>query len=467
MITIEELMPEKHFLRDLDKYVSFDFIYEKVAHLYSSTGRRSVDPIVLVKMLLIGFLYGIDSERRLVQDIEVNIAYRWFLGIDLDESVPDHSTISQTRRRKWRGSSIFEDIFTEIVKRCIDAGLVDGSLLLTDSTNIKANASISKREVVTITAAPREYMKKLEKICEEEELKIRAEAISKGKKKSGYKSDEAPKTRKVEKSLTDADSGLLNRPGKPKGFHYLSHQSVDGKSGIITDVHVTPANTEDFEPYADRIKHQIRKYSFNITEVGIDSGYDYEEIHKEMYDLGIKTYTPLIEMEKVTRDKVYPPSSFSYDIEGDAYICPNGCRLKYSSVDNHERKKIYRASQHDCKNCPLRTKCIGGKTNRPRLLKMSFFQKEIELQRANYETPRYYEVQRKRRIYCEGNFALQKDNHNLRRTRKQGNEQLTEHCLCSALALNLKRLVKYLKSEAFSCYSGCVFLFCHWKRGFG
>ena len=131
VVTLEKLMPQEHFLRDLDRCVDFSFIYEKVEALYSNTGRPSVDPVMLVKMLLIGYLYGIESERRLEQEIRVNIAYRWFLGIELDEPVPDHSTISQLRRRKFSGTTVFQDIFDEIVRKCIEAGLVTGKLLLT------------------------------------------------------------------------------------------------------------------------------------------------------------------------------------------------------------------------------------------------------------------------------------------------------------------------------------------------
>jgi transposase len=154
--TLEELMPQEYFLRDLSALVDFSFICEKIEHLYSHVGRPSIDPVVLVKMLLIGFLYGIDSERRIEKEVQVNIAYRWFLGIDLDARVPDHSTISQTRRRKFNSTNIFEEIFAEIVKKCIEAGLVDGSLILTDSTHIKASASMKRKETVTVKVEPSE-----------------------------------------------------------------------------------------------------------------------------------------------------------------------------------------------------------------------------------------------------------------------------------------------------------------------
>lgn len=164
--------------------------------------------------------------------------------------------------------------------------------------------------------------------------------------------------------------------------------------------------------------------------------------------MGIKTYTPLIDTEAIRRhSKMYSPADFTYDEGKNTYICPNNCELKYSSVDTSERKKVYRSSRKDCSLCPLRMKCIGGSTITARAIRVSFFKNEVDFQRSNHGTKRYYEVQQKRRIFCEGAFALQKDNHNLRRTRKRGHERVTEHCLCSALALNIKKLVKYLKHK--------------------
>ena len=134
-VTMESLMPEKHFLRDLERLVDFSFVYDKVESMYSHTGRRSVDPVVIVKMMLLGYLYGIDSERRLEQEVQVNIAYRWFLGINLDESVPDHSTFSQLRRRKFNGTTLFEDVFEKVVRLCIEKGLITGSNLLSKTVS--------------------------------------------------------------------------------------------------------------------------------------------------------------------------------------------------------------------------------------------------------------------------------------------------------------------------------------------
>ena len=156
-------MPKEHFLRDLEKYVDFRFIYDKVKDLYSNKGRPSIDPIMIIKMLLIGYLYGIDSERKLEQGIRLNISYLWFVGLCLDGVVPDHSTISQLRRRKFKNTAIFEEIFDEIVRKCMEAGLVSRKMLLTDSTHVRANARNGRSEVIEVPDTLSEYMKKLDK----------------------------------------------------------------------------------------------------------------------------------------------------------------------------------------------------------------------------------------------------------------------------------------------------------------
>jgi len=204
-VTMESLMPERHFLRDLDRLVDFSLVYDKVESLYSHTGRRSVDPVVIVKMMLLGYLYGIDSERRLEQEVQVNIAFRWFLRIDLDEPVPDHSTFSQLRRRKFNETTLFEDIFTEVVRLCINHGLITGKLLLTDSTHVRANARNDLYETVTVTEEPTDYIKRLNE-----------KAVQEGLLSEDYAERMTPETREIKRSTTDPESGCMNRPGKPR-----------------------------------------------------------------------------------------------------------------------------------------------------------------------------------------------------------------------------------------------------------
>ena len=158
MVTIEDLVPEDHFLRKLERALDLSFVYEESAHLDSGRyGRPPVDPVVMVKYLLLGFLYGIPSERQIEQRCADSNAFRWYLGIDLDERVPDHSTISQLRRRKPRFRKVFRRLFEEVVRQCIEKGLVSGRLVATDSTHVKANASRSSEYLTEMPEEPGLY----------------------------------------------------------------------------------------------------------------------------------------------------------------------------------------------------------------------------------------------------------------------------------------------------------------------
>lgn len=437
-VTLDELMPQEHFLRDLDRCVDFNFIYDKVEALYSNTGRPSVDPVMLIKMMLIGYLYGIESERRLEREVRVNIAYRWFLGIELDEPVPDHSTISQLRRRKFSGTTIFQDIFDEIVRKCMERGLVTGKLLLTDSTHIRANARNDLREVIEVPDTPSEYMQRLDR-----------EAFEIGLIEDPVVYPE--KTKPVTRSTTDPDTGLLNRPGKPQGFHYLSHQTCDSENGIITDVYVTPGNIPDCVPHASRLEHQIDKFGFETEAICADTGYDSNEVYNAMLHRNIKAFIPERCRSGVANYEAdFDPRYFIYSKEQDEYICPGGKVLRFSNYNKKNRRKRYLAKMEDCRNCPFREKCLG-KSKNARMIERSLHEEAREHQAANRNTPEYHNAIRLRKIWCEGNFAHQKEQHNLRRTFKRGIEKLTEQCLLSACALNIKRLVKAMRVALFYC----------------
>lgn len=437
-VTLEGLMPQEHFLRNLDKAIDFSFIYDKVEHLYSNTGRPSVDPVVLVKMLLIGYLYGIESERKLEQEIQVNIAYRWFIGIELDEPVPDHSTISQLRRRKFSGTTIFQDIFDEIVHKCMKEGLVSGKLLLTDSTHIRANTDNTKREIIEVADTPSEYIQKLDR--EAYETGFIKESVVYPKK-----------TKAVTKSITDPECGLLNRPGKPNAFCYLNHQTCDADNGITTDVFITKANVNDCTPHTQRLEYQIDKFGFNTEAICADAGYDNCEVYDAMLKRGIKTYIPQknkpVSHQNYTED--FAPEKFIYDEENDRYICPAGKILKLHNYVKRKGYKRYCANALDCRECPYRQQCINNSKN-PRRLERHMHEKARREQVKNVNTPEYFSAMRLRKVWCEGNFAHQKEQHNLRRTFNRGIEKVTEQCLLWVYALNLKRLVKALEKVQIS-----------------
>ena len=430
-VTMESLMPERHFLRDLDRLVDFSFVYDKVESLYSHTGRRSVDPVVIVKMMLLGYLYGIDSERRLEQEVQVNIAFRWFLRIDLDEPVPDHSTFSQLRRRKFNETTLFEDIFTEVVRLCISHGLITGKLLLTDSTHVRANARNDLYETVTVTEEPTDYIKRLNE-----------KAVQDGLLSEDYAERMTPETREIKRSTTDPESGCMNRPGKPTGFHYLDHQTCDSEHGLITDVFVTPGNASDCSVHSERIQHQIDKFQFETEAVSADRGYDCAEIHADMLARGIKTY---IAKRKSNSGKngLFSVDDFSYNEESDTVICPQGEHLHFSYYSPKDGVRHYRGKTEICQNCPLKKNCISNKSKH-RMVHLPSLREASEKQHESDGTEAYKEALRLRKIWCEGNFSHQKANHNLKRIRMRGLGKATVHCLLSATAFNLKRMVRLL-----------------------
>ncbi len=178
LITIEDLVPMDHLLRKVNDIIDFSFIYDEVENLYcSNNGRPSIDPVILGKFLLIGFLYGINSERRISEEIQVNMAYRWFLGLDIMDKVPDHSTISQNRRRRFNGSGLFRNIFQKTVAICIEKGLADGKLVFTDSTHMKANASRKTEYIKQVEEVTNEYLEELDQY----EEAVRKQLESEGK----------------------------------------------------------------------------------------------------------------------------------------------------------------------------------------------------------------------------------------------------------------------------------------------
>lgn len=381
---------------------------------------------------MIGYIYGIDSERKLEQEITVNIAYRWFLGIDFDERVPDHSTISQLRHRKFDGTTVFRDVFDEIVRKCIEAGLIDGKLLLTDSTHIRANARNDLREVIEVPDTPTEYMQKLDR-----------EAYELGLIKEPVEYDTA-KTKEVTKSITDPECGLMKRPGKPIGFHYLDHQTCDSKHGIITDVFVTAGNVHDSTPHTARLKYQIDKFDLKTEAICADASYDSGEVYDSMLKLNIKTFIPERSRSGTPNyESEFEPKNFTYCETEDKIICPAGNELTFSTYRKKDRRKRYSAGKSDCKECPHKNPCIGNSKN-PRNVDRSLHEEARSVQRKNLNSPEYNAAMRLRQIWCEGNFSHQKERHNLRRTRKRGIERVTEQCLLSACALNLKRLVGLL-----------------------
>src|SRR5690606_37726240 len=358
MVTLEELVPPDHLLRKIARVIDFSFIHPLTAPLYcADNGRPPLDPTLMFKALFIGYLFGVRSERQLVREIEVNVAYRWFLGLKLTDPVFDASTLSQNRRRRYNDTTVAQDIFDAIVEQAIRHGLVDGTVLYTDSTHLKANANKNRFDLAVVAKSRADYWNALDAaIAEDREAR--------GKKPLKEK-PRAPAEKETKVSRTDPDAGYMVRDGKPKGFFYLDHRTVDGQLGIITDTHTTPANVHDSIVYLGRLDRQRERFGFDVGAIGLDAGYATSGIAKGLEErsiLGVTGYrrpTP-------PRPGMMPPKAFTYEAHVDGYRCPQGQLLAYARTDRTGYRH-YKSNPVICRTCPLLASCTSS-ANATRLI---------------------------------------------------------------------------------------------------
>ena len=431
MVTIEDLMPREHFLRKLEAALDLSFVYEETAPLYSKKyGRPAIDPVVIVKYLLVGFLYGIPSERQIERRVQTDIALRWYLGLDLFDRVPDHSTVSQLRRRKPSFRKVFRRLFEEVVGQCIEKGLVSGRVVGADSTHVRANASRASEE-------------RLDDYEEEglEELERRTGKRRKKRTKQ-IKRDNRRTHKRV--SRTDPESGHLKRPGKPEGPHYLAHQAVDSDYGIIVGQTVTAGDVNDSVPFLGLIEH-IHENVVPIQAATADAAYDFPLAHRALGELGIGFFvrpqkTAARVSVQFTRD------DFCRDENRDVYLCPIGKELCLRRLARSASGLFweYQADKRDCALCPLWEKCLRESDKRgARKVSVSYFAADRQRNLERRSSPEYREALKLRQVWCEGSFSAQKREHNLARVLRRGLEAAEDHCLLSATALNLKRMIKH------------------------
>lgn len=444
---LELLVPANHLLRMIDEHIDFSFIYEKVRPFYSEThGRPSLDPVRLFKMMLVGYLYGIPSERQLEQEIHLNVAYRWFLGLGLHDAVPDHSTISWNRKNRFQGSDIFQEIFDEVVRLAIAHRMVGGRLLFTDSTHIQAHANKNRYTMQVVSQTPLSYMSELEEA-------INADREAHEKKPLPPLAEpraEEQETRK--RSTTDPDSGWLKRSGKPECFAYLDHRTVDHKYNIITDVHVTAGNVNDATVYVERLKRQIEVFGFgeSLEAVGLDSGYMTPYICKSVVSLNVAA--AIVERDAPTRKGTLPKQYFTYDPERDVYFCPQGEILQYGTT-NRNGYKEYRSTPTVCAACPMRETCTSNADQKRTILR-HVWEEEKEIVIAYSQSEAGRQLSRRRNETIERSFADAKVHHGLRRCRMRGREKVQEQALMTAVAQNLKKIARLLASSSPCARSG-------------
>jgi transposase len=440
LVSIAALVPEGHLLRKVDRAVEFGFIRERVKHLYcEDNGRPALDPVVLFKLLLLGYLYGVRSERQLMREVEVNVAYRWFLGLRLRDKVPDASTLSQNRRRRFAESTVYQEIFDEIVLLAVNKGLASGTVLYTDSTHLKANANKNKFDLAQVAVQPAAYLAALDEAITEDRA-AHGKAPLKAKL---VETDSKAETKEIKVSRTDKDSGYMVRDGKPKGFFYLDHRTVDGRHAIITDTHVTPANVHDSVPYLGRLDRQRERFNFNIRAVGVDAGYAAAAITQGLEERNI--YGVIGYRTPTHRDGYFYKREYRYDEKLDVYICPNGQLLSYRTT-NREGYRQYHSDPAQCRNCPVRHKCTQS-SNSTKVVTRHVWEdsrERIDQHRLNRVGKRIY---KRRKETVERSFADAKQLHGHRYARMRGLNKVQQQCLLAATAQNIKKIALLLSSN--------------------
>jgi transposase len=437
LVSIEALVPDKHLLRKVEAAVDFSFIRERVKHLYcEDNGRPALDPVVLFKLLLLGYLYGVRSERQLMREVEVNVAYRWFLGLKLRDKVPDASTLSQNRRRRFAESTIYQEIFDQIVELAVSKGLASGSVLYTDSTHLKANANKNKYDLAEVKVKPAEYLQALD-------AAITEDRAAHGREPLKDTSSAEPETKQIKVSRTDKDAGYMVREGKPKGFFYLDHRTVDGKHAIITDTHVTPANVHDSVPYLGRLDRQRERFNFSIRAVGVDAGYAAAAITKGLEQrniYGVIGYRP-----PTHRDGYFYKRDYKYDEKLDVYICPNGQLLSYRTT-NREGYRQYHSDPAQCAQCPVRQKCTQSR-NQTKVVTRHVWESSRERMDQHRLSRVGKRIYKRRKETVERSFADAKQLHGHRYARFRGLTRVQQQCLLAATAQNIKKIAMLLSKN--------------------
>lgn len=461
MVTLDQLVPRDHLLRLIDTHLRFDFIREKTEGLYcANNGRPAIDPVVLFKMLFIGYLFGVRSERQLVREIEVNVAYRWFLGLRLTDKVPDASTLSQNRRRRFAGTGIEQAIFDAIVEQAIEHRLIGGRVLYTDSTHLKANANKRHYEMVDVEQTPAAYLAELDAAVDAERAAAgqkplrRAPAASEPPESGPGGEPTAPSepmpdapaadTRQIKRSTVDPDSGFMVRDQKPVGFFYLDHRTVDGVHALIVDTHVTPGNVNDATPYLARLDRARTRFDLKLAAVGLDAGYFTPWVCKGIIERGL--YGVMGYRRPSHREGYFHKREYAYDAQSDSYRCPAGQVIVYRGT-NRMGYREYASDPGQCRQCPQRARCTQSQ-NAQKLITRHLWQPFKEQIDANRLTDLGKRLYGPRKETVERSFADAKELHGHRYARFRGRAKVQAQCLLSAACQNMKKIALLLARRA-------------------
>jgi len=441
LISLEAAMPPNHFYRHLQRVLDLTFVRDLVADCYASGGRPSIDPVVFFKLELIMFFEGIRSERKLIELASLNLAHRWYLGYNLDEPLPDHSTLSKIRTRL--GLPVFRRFFETITEQCIAAGLVWGEELIFDATRVRANAAMDSL-IPRLRLLTAEHLAHLEE--SEPPITLAASNEARWDLLTQCRLDpERPPTAKGGRksdfrwSPSDPDAALMRSTGERAYLGYQQHAVVDGgKARIILHALVTPGDVMENTPMLDQLRRVLFRWRVRPERVIADTTYGtIDNIRMLEGEEDIRAYMPLPDWEHKTA--YYGPGQFRYDAERDVYVCPEGTLLRPWRRELKAEKIEYRAEAAICNACPMKTACTPSEQGRQ--VHRSFHAQYLERVRGYHETEEYQKAMRKRRVWIEPLFGEAKQWHGMRQFRLRGLQKVNIEGLFIAAGQNLKRLL--------------------------
>jgi transposase len=423
---LEDQVPESHLLRLIEKHISFAFVRERLKASYSDTGRPSIDPELLLRILLIGYLYGVTSERKLVEELRMHLAWRWFTGLGFDQEIPHHSTFSKNRHGRFQESKLFEELFEQIVRQCVEVGLVQGEHLSVDGSFVEANAAKESRipreqlgEAVQVHHAVRQYLKELEQQNPVEE----------------------PVHQQDQVSTTDPDSTYATKGGTPARLGYYDNYLVDNHSCVIVGVQATAARmSQETVAAQDMLTRFTQWQGREPQSLAADTTYGNGEFLQWLADRSITPYMRTRDSIHRKNSPFYGPERFTYQPEHNRYICPAGQPLNYGGRVHRNRAYNYIGTRKRCGACSQRGQCTRAAF---RSLIIHRYESARERARELANTPEFAKAQRQRKK-VEALFAELKNQIGLRRLRLRRLRFVREQFFLAAAAQNLKRLVRFL-----------------------
>jgi len=437
--SMEDHVPEDHLLRGIHQFLDLSSFRQHLEPFYSPVGRPSIDPELMIRMLIVGYCFGIRSERRLCEEVHLNLAYRWFCRLGLEDQVPNHSTFSKNRHGRFRDSDAFRHLFESVLQRCMAEGLVRGEGFATDASIIKADAQRQKGvpgdqpidwgNAEEASRPVREYLAALEETND-------------------------PGTPRKSISLTDPAAFWTGATGGPAFFAYSTNYLIDLKAGIILDVEASAVNkAAEVDATKTMIERVEDKFDLKPERLVGDTNYGSAGMLSWLVDeKQIEPHVPVLDKSE-RQDGTFSRSDFQWNEEANEYRCPAGKTLRSDWRPMKHRPSritkadtiIYRSHERECKVCPNKANCCPNTTFRK--IVRSIHEKARDVARI-LATTEAYSQSRKDRKKVEMLFAHLKRILKLDKLRLRGFSGATDEFLLAATAQNLRRMAKWLMPRA-------------------